>query len=288
MVVVTGTKRSGTSLWMRMFIEGGLPHIGEAFPGVWGESIRAANPNGFFESKLRRGVFFGTNPDPTTGNYIPAEATQKHALKVFVPGVVRTERAYLHRVVATMRHWRAYARSIHDLQRQEEAWYLEHPHEGKTGDETVAMLRANRGPIPAPVEWFLENYELVRDFAVRRYPIHFCTYEALIERPEPVVRRVFEWVGAGDPAAALKAIDGRLQRSNARPPVASEAAVDPVHAGNFDAFYDAIHTTNSVPRSLLEPLNATWQTLTERYARPDSRRVADQQTGLLEDGPQTR
>ena len=92
MVVVTGTKRSGTSLWMRMLIEAGLPSIGEAFPTVWGDSIRDANPHGFFESRLRRGIWFATNPDPRTGAYLHAGPTRLHAVKVFVPGVIRTER----------------------------------------------------------------------------------------------------------------------------------------------------------------------------------------------------
>ncbi len=288
MIVVTGTKRSGTSLWMRMLIEGGLDHIGEAFPGVWGKSIREANPHGFYESPLRRGVFFATNPDPKTGNYLPSGPTTHHALKIFIPGVVRTERAYLHRVVATMRPWRAYARSLEALHADEEAWYMANPDEGLTPQQMLEKVRRRQPRLPAPIDWFLENYELVRDFAVRRYPIHFTTYDKLLDTPEATVRRVFDWIGTGDADAAIRTIEPDLKRSDSRPPVASEAVLNAEQVRLFDDFYTVIHERSSVPKSMVPALNATWQALTEQYNRPDSRRVADEQTGALDDELQTR
>lgn len=267
MIVVTGTKRSGTSLWMRMLVEGGLDHIGDRFPSTWGESIREANPNGFYESRLRRGIYFGTNPHPKTGAYLRAGATRDVAVKVFIPGVVRTERAYLHRVVGTMRTWRSYARSMARLDAYEEAWVREHPRDGESPADAVARLRASRSPIPHPVEWFLENYELVRDFAVRRYPIHFVTYERLLAEPDATLDKVFAWLGTGDPDAARGVIDPSLRRSPSHPPVASEASVGTEEIRLFDAFYEAIHETSSIPRSLVGPLNDTWRRLAEQHGR---------------------
>ncbi|MCA9492478.1 MAG: hypothetical protein KC621_21240 [Myxococcales bacterium] len=267
MVVVTGTKRSGTSLWMRMLIEAGLPSIGEAFPTVWGDSIRDANPHGFFESRLRRGIWFATNPDPRTGAYLHAGPTRLHAVKVFVPGVIRTERAYLHRVVATMRDWRSYARSIADLEEQEARWAAKNPREGETAAEAEARVVARRPTLPAPVEWFLENFELVRDFSVRRYPIHFATYERLLAEPEATVGKVLAWIGTGEADRAAACVDPALRRSADRAPVASEAAIDAATAELFDSFYAAIHDGSSLPRDLLEPLNTTWAELSERYGR---------------------
>ncbi len=67
MIVVTGTKRSGTSMWMQILVNGGFPYIGEAFPRDWGSKIRDANPEGFYESALAGGVWWRTNPSPRTG-----------------------------------------------------------------------------------------------------------------------------------------------------------------------------------------------------------------------------
>ena len=40
MLFVTGTKRSGTSMWMQVLRAAGLPVIGTEFPRDWGEVIR--------------------------------------------------------------------------------------------------------------------------------------------------------------------------------------------------------------------------------------------------------
>lgn len=265
MVVVTGTKRSGTSLWMQILIHGGLEHIGEAFPHKWSESIVEANPKGFYESRLRTGIFYATNPDPRTGAYLRHQDTKKHAVKVFIPGVVRTEIAYLHRVVATLRDWRSYSRSIDALYAKEDAWLFDNPGDGRTGEQAVASAQAKRPGVPAPIEWFLENYDLVRDFAVRRYPISFVSYDTLLTDPEPVVSRVLEWVGQGNVRAAMDAIDPELRRSQQREAVASEAVVDPAAERVFDDFYDAIHSSGRLPRTLLPELNELWTRLQKEF-----------------------
>jgi hypothetical protein len=267
MIVVTGTKRSGTSLWMQILIAGGLPHLGEDFPVTWGASIRDANPRGFYESRLRQGVFYATNPDPRTGHYLSPEAARGHAVKVFIPGVVRSDVAHLHRVVATMRSWRAYGHSIRRLYAREDAWLLENPPEGKTGEEAVAWARSLRSPLPPAVEWFMENYDLLRDFAVRRYPINLSTYERLLEAPGPLVERVFHWLGQGDPEAGLKAIDHDLDRStgDGSPHPDDLAVLEPDRVRLFDDLHGAIHEKGAVPRSLLHDLNAAWKALREAH-----------------------
>ena len=56
MIIVTGTKRSGTSMWMQLLHAGGVQIVGEAFSRDWADTIRDANPNGFSESPYRRGI----------------------------------------------------------------------------------------------------------------------------------------------------------------------------------------------------------------------------------------
>jgi hypothetical protein len=57
-------------MWMQVLRAGGLQVIGNAFPSNWESTIREANPHGFFESMLTRGIFHRTNPHPTTGGYL--------------------------------------------------------------------------------------------------------------------------------------------------------------------------------------------------------------------------
>ena len=65
MIFVSGTKRSGTSMWMQVLQAAGLPILGKAFPRNWGTGpLRDANPDGFYETLLRNGIYFATNPHP--------------------------------------------------------------------------------------------------------------------------------------------------------------------------------------------------------------------------------
>ena len=180
MIIVTGTKRSGTSMWMQILGAAGLPLFGEAFPRDWGRTLRDANPEGFYESILRQGIYWRTNPHPQTGAYFFPEQVQRHAVKVFIPGLVRTDRAYIGRVIASVRPWREYCRSLRRL------WAME--------DAALAERHPDRRPPPRlspALEWWSESYMLIRDVAIRRYPVHLQSYDGLLEDPEGVLRRTF-------------------------------------------------------------------------------------------------
>lgn len=279
MILVTGTKRSGTSLWMQILAAAGFPHLGDAFPGPWERSIRDANPNGFYESRFRQGLFYATNPDPRTGEFLFPQAVERHVVKVFVPGLVRTDYAYIGRVVATMRHWRSYGPSLSRLYALEDEYLAAHPQEGKTGEETVAWARAHRSTLPPPVEWFLENYDLVRDVATRRYAVNLCTYEALLADPERVVTKVLGWLGGGEVQAALGVIEPKLHRTV---PDASDPGLDPKVVEVFDELHAAIHETQRLSPALLERLNLTWQRLEEEYGGLSRDRGRDEARNALE------
>ena len=62
MLIVTGTKRSGTSLWMQIMIEAGFPYVVPY--GRLGRHHQVCQPKRIFESPLRKRIFYATNPDP--------------------------------------------------------------------------------------------------------------------------------------------------------------------------------------------------------------------------------
>lgn len=259
MIIVTGTKRSGTSMWMQILGAAGLPMFGEAFPRDWGRTLRDANPEGFYESILRQGIYWRTNPHPHTGAYFFPEQVQRHAVKVFIPGLVRTDRAYIGRVIASVRPWREYCGSLRRL------WAME--------DAALAERHPGRKPPPRvspALEWWAENYLLIRDVAIRRYPVHLQSYDGLLEDPERVLARTFAWLGLGDAAKAMAAVkpSRRTQRvaSEARPaPVSppdvtldvTEAELEPSVIEVFDRLYQAVHAGEPVGPELLAALNAT-------------------------------
>ncbi|MEM6995607.1 MAG: hypothetical protein AAF721_34165, partial [Myxococcota bacterium] len=196
MIFVSGTKRSGTSMWMQVLAAAGLPVLGKAFPRNWDKgSLKEANPDGFYESVLRNGVYYRTNPHPATGDYFMPPDVEGYAVKVFVPGVVRSERAYIEHVVANIREWREYEASINRL------YSLEDRDREKKRPDAEAPFR-----FPPAMEWWMENFALVRDMSLRRYPAQLQTYDEVLAHPEKVIGRVLGKIGHGDVEKAVAAV----------------------------------------------------------------------------------
>ncbi len=237
-------------MWMQILEAAGLPLIGEAFPRDWGETLGELNPHGFFESTLRDGINFLSNPDPRSGVYLHPAETRMHAVKIFADGLERTELAFLDRVLVTVRPWREYAASIaHLLEVENEA-------RGRDGSRRPPRLS------PA-LEWWRAYYGLVRDVAMRRYAVHMQSYPAVLERPDDIVPRVLAWIAeaAGGPLE----LDIERAVAAVRPPEhPSEPAdlsladeLDPRHVVVFDELFDALHEGRPLDPALIERLNAT-------------------------------
>ncbi len=257
MIIVTGTKRSGTSMWMQALAAGGFETISEPFSRGWERTIKGANERGFHESALRRGIYFATNPHPVTGAYLHPEATRTHAVKVFVPGLVRSDPAFLHLVIGTVRHWREYAESLDRLHAMERD-------EGGAGPR-----RMN----PA-LEWWFDNYRLIRDIALRGYSAHLCTYDRMLTAPRDVLEQVFGRLGRGDLDAAVAAIapELRTQRLDATAASGTEvpatpdlpAEIDRESADVFDELYARIDNREVLNDAFMKRLNNQHARLAER------------------------
>lgn len=255
MIIVTGTKRSGTSMWMQILAAAGLPLFGEAFPRNWEQTLREANPGGFYESILRRGIYWRTNPHPKTGAYFFPEQVEGHAVKVFIPGLVRTDRAFIGRVIATMRPWREYVRSLRRL------WAME--------DAARADTQPRQPPPPRlspALEWWSECYMLLRDVATRRYPVHLQSYDGLLDDPQAVLTRTFEWLGIGDAAKALSVVDPGRRTQREQPGQEDPERLGPEVTAVFDRLYETVHANEPVGADLLAALNATQVELGPRIA----------------------
>lgn len=242
MLIVTGTKRSGTSMWMQILIAAGFPPFGEAFPANWGKTLRDANPSGFYESLLRQGIYWRTNPHPRTGAYFFPEQVERHVVKVFIPGLVRSDRAYIGRVVATVREWKEYEASLNRLYAMEDAARRERAPESRDPVRFDPVL-----------EWWSENFALVRDIAIRRYPVHVQSYDGLLYEPEQVIRRTLSWLGDPDidVDAAIAAVEPKNRTQN-RP---ESDSIEPEYAALFDELYAKIHAGGGLEHSFIRKLN---------------------------------
>jgi hypothetical protein len=258
MIIVTGTKRSGTSMWMQILRAAGFPSLGEAFPHDWGETIRGANEGGFYESPLRHGIYYATNPHPLTGAFLPPRTSRRVAVKVFASGLVKSDLAYVDRVIASMRPWREYASSLQRLYTMERASKLaQAEHEGRA-PETV-LDNAYLSPV---LEWWRDNYVLVRDALVRRYPLHMISYASVLRAPAQVIGEVIEWLGAGDAQAALAAVREELRTQ--QEVELSDSGVSREHEALFDELYAHIDERRALSEGLIDRLNAAHDVLAPR------------------------
>ncbi|MDG1478966.1 MAG: hypothetical protein P8R54_05210 [Myxococcota bacterium] len=237
MIVVTGTKRSGTSMWMQLLAAAGLPVIGDRFPRRF-IGLKEGNPEGFYESRLRGGIYHATNPDPQTGSYLHSDDTTRHVVKVFIPGLIRTDSAFLDRVIATVRPWREYVTSMQRL-RSLEARAKDSP--------STPTAR------PPELEWWQEMYALIGNASIRRLPLHLVTYEQLLRDPEGELTGALEWLGGGDLSAAIAAIQPDL-RTQHHPEITSDV-LDANAISVLDDLYDAIHRDRMLSPSLLQRMN---------------------------------
>jgi len=263
MIIVTGTKRSGTSMWMQILIAAKLPHVGDAFPKDWETTLKEANKEGFYESLLRTGIYYATNPHPRTGAYFFPEQVEGHCVKVFVPGLVRSDRAFIGKVIASVREWREYEASVLRLYAIEDA----EREKGRHGDPTPPER------MPPALEWWAENFALVRDISIRRYPVHAQSYDGLLRDPERVIRDTLGWLGRGDAEAAL-ATPKAQHRHFQRPPSDS---VEPAVAEVFDELYAAIDQRREMSNALLRKLNETNERLMPLLEENSRRVMTDQQ-----------
>ena len=69
---------------------------------IFGQGIASAEQGIVLPQAVPEGLFA----------YLPPEQTRAHAVKIFIPGLVRTDVAFIDRCVATVRGWRDYVRSI--------------------------------------------------------------------------------------------------------------------------------------------------------------------------------
>lgn len=252
MLIVTGTKRSGTSLWMQVMIAAGFPYVGKPYMANWEDTIKAANKNGFYESTLRKGIYFATNPDPQSGTYMKPADVQKHVVKVFIPGLIKTDLAYIGRVIGTIRPWREYVHSIRRLHTLEDDHFKTIPeNDDKLSPATRARLK--RSPIHPALEWWNENFALIHNFAIRGFAFNLVSYSRLLESPEEIIPPVLKWCGGGKIREAVAIVNKTLQTQ--KQPVVDDIELPKKIIETFDTFHNYFYEQKPLSGNFLNHLN---------------------------------
>ena len=198
------------------------------------------------------------------------EAAKGALVKVFIPGVLRSEYSFIEKVLTTMRHWSEYDASLKALWELEAKWKASKLDDGDLGErDTPGERRARAGMMPPVLEWWFENFELLRDVSIRGYPFHMLTYDRLLRDPRAEIEPVLEWLGKGDREAALAAVEPELRHQNR--PTYDDGRVDQEMARVFDDFYAAVDEGAEIPRSLVLDMNTLHERLVKEW---DAERLA--------------
>jgi hypothetical protein len=265
MIVVSGTRRSGTSMWMQVLAAAGLPIVGERYPLDWETALGPLNRRGFFESTLRDGINYTTNPDPRSGVYLHPVETRCHVVKLFADGLVRSDLSFLDRVLVTVRPWREVAASF---------------------DRLIAIENVARGVddharpprLSGALDWWRANFGVVRDVVLRRYAVHIQSHRVAIEQPERVVPKVLAWIAEACPEPLELDVDAAIAAVDAteRTIVSTETddTIEPDIAAVFDAYEQTIADGSPLDTALLERMNAVNERLAPRYIAHGERLAA--------------
>lgn len=222
---------------MQILEKGGLQILGEAFPARWQDMIEAANPQGFYESTLVQGINYQTNPDPKSGVWLPPHKVSQIAVKIFADGLVKTDFAYIDKVIFTIRRWQDCEAS----QQRFDEIKSKHP---EIEDFDINVYRAAR--LPKGYLWWKANFSLVKDMRTRGYAVAAVSYEALLADPEKIVDSVFKWLGTGNAVAAATAIEKSLQtQSNVEFPDIEHSFGD-----IFDELFETVDRNQKITAAL--------------------------------------
>lgn len=233
MIVVSGCMRSGTSLLMQTFRVAGLPVIGKAFPENFSSAVLKTNPRGFWESEYRNGI--------KDEHEVSASETKGHVVKIFVHGLLVTDRKYIECVVAPVRNWRDVVESKTEQ------------------DEVENAFRPN--PVHPAYNWWIKNVLMVYDAIQRKYKLCLVDYERLLHDTVPTMQELFAELGIDGPVPDVVCEGLTTERK----PVHS-VDLDPELVSGFDLLYDL--ATRRVPpdAAAWRKLELTDQLLRERSA----------------------
>jgi hypothetical protein len=207
--------------------------LGETIPTTWSVHAEEAVQPSFFGTLGDQGIFYKTNPDPYSQVYVEASEVEAVALQMKVNGVLRTERAYVGHVIASMPHF--------------------------------GSLRTEGDKLPAVLLWWNDYVGLLRDAATRRYPLRLVSEEALARAPEVTLRTVLAFADVPITEAAVS-----VARSLPEPgPGDPEAGKDlpPTVLDVFEELHRRVDQDEGFDRPFLERLYAVNQALTPQILR---------------------
>ena len=200
MIIVTGTKRSGTSMWMQILKAAGYAIVGEPFRGT-GPTRFARAIAGFLRITAAPRDLLRDQSRSAHGRVsVPAGDPERRRESVRARPAAHGSR-FVHKVIATVRPWREYKNSVERLYRMEHQ-NREALRSGARAGSTQSGRASHDCARPRLVERKLRP--ACEMPLLRRYPLHLVSYAAGACRTPPSASTPrSRFLGAGECRAAL-------------------------------------------------------------------------------------
>ncbi len=174
--------------------------------------------------------------------------------------------AFIDRCIATVRSWREYVVSTRRVRAMQEQ----------------GGAPAEDGLLPPGLEWWCSNYALLRDLAIRGYPVHVVSYDSLLRDPQRVATEVLSWLGRGDAEQAAAIVRPGLRTASVQDETSDAQlaeGIEPRHLEIFDTLHETIDAERPLTQSFIDRLNQTDTELRpmvlEHQAGADAKTIAD-------------
>jgi hypothetical protein len=139
--------------------------------------------------------------------------------------------------------------------------------EKKGGQAAVERAQAKRSPFPPEIEWWFENYELIRDLATRRYPFQLIAHGRLLAEPRGTIEKVLNFLDDGqtplDIEAAVSVVEPKLSGRSASNYQSDHLSTEDIDV--FDAVYASVHGDGRLSGELINAINDTQNRLAGRF-----------------------
>jgi hypothetical protein len=227
MIIVTGTKRSGTSLMMQLLEKAGNPILGEKFPESWMAENKFKNPEGFYEDMSLVGN--GANNASTT--YTP-DQLKYHGVKIFPEGLISSDIGYIDKVIYMVRDWKEQVESWKQL-------------------SSVNYRGKRKQWYPDGYEWFYLNNKVLNDYYKRKYSLLVVSHKDLLNSPENVCNNIRGFLGYGRWDIAAKQVKKKLHTVKKDE---VKVNVDKMTESFFDSFYQGV-SSGEITEELKKMIN---------------------------------
>ena len=123
------------------------------------------------------------------------------------------------------------------------------------------MALLQRGTLHPTLEWWRENYDMIRNFATRRFAFNLVSYQKLLSAPAEIIPPVIKWCGGGDVEKAIAVVKPKLNTQ--KETIVEDSPLTPEQETVFDELHDYFYRQDPLQASFIQKLNEMDQELSK-------------------------